>query len=274
MAKFSISDLLGEQSKSNIEEGFKIKNIPLDDIVPSPKNNYGIRDIEELANNIELVGLMHNIVVKKLDDKYEIISGERRYRAYSKLREEDPDKYSTIPCKVEEESLSELKLLFANSQARELTDYEKTYQASRIKELLLELKEQGYKFPGRMREQIADLLKVSPAQVGRMESINKNLSEPLKEKFKKDEINITTAYESSRLDEEKQEEVLKKVEEGPVTAQDVKNIVESAIDQIADVEIIVICGEEKFECHNRFQASTIVRNLLKGEFKKITIEEV
>lgn len=105
---------------------------------------------------------------------------------------------------TENKAISELKLLYANAAARELTDYEKTYQAGRIKEILQALKKDGYKFQGRMREIVADMLDVSPAQMGRMESINKNLSPEFKEEFKAGNIGITTAYELSGQSEAEQ----------------------------------------------------------------------
>ena len=39
------------------------------------------------------------------------------------------------------------KLIFANATARELTDYEKTEQARRMKELFRKLREEGHKPP-------------------------------------------------------------------------------------------------------------------------------
>ena len=97
-----------------------------------------------------------------------------------------------------------------------MTDYEKTYQAGRLKELLEKLKRSGYKFTGRTREVVADLLKASPSQIGRMESINKNLSTELKQEFKEEHINITTAYELSKLDDKQQEKALKEYKSGKV----------------------------------------------------------
>lgn len=229
--KFNMNDLLNTQSKTKESmnmKRFKVEEIDLNKIVPNEKNEYGIRDIEELASTIELVGLMHNIVVAKDDDHYVIVSGERRYRAFKMLFEQGKEEYSRIPCKVEvtsSDTIEELKLIFANSQARDLTDYEKTYQAGRIKELLLDLKDQGYKMPGRLREIVADIVKVSPAQVGRMESINNNLTDPIKEEFKEQKINITTAYELSRVEEDKQEEVYQKVKTGEIKSNDIKEVV-------------------------------------------------
>lgn len=165
MAKFTMADLLNSQSKKMEERpAFEIRHIPIDKLKPSKKNQYGIRGIEELAANIEMLGLLHNLDVKEADEAgyYEIISGERRYQACKLLYESGNQEFKTLPCKVEalteNKAISELKLLYANAAARELTDYEKTYQAGRIKEILQALKKDGYKFQGRMREIVADML--------------------------------------------------------------------------------------------------------------------
>jgi ParB family chromosome partitioning protein len=216
MARFSINDLLNAQSRALEGRpgiGFNISNIPLAKIRPSQANKYGVRAVEELAASIESMGLLHNIVVRAPDAEgmHEIVSGERRYRACKMLFEAGNADYATVPCKVENvegEAVSELKLLYANATARELTDYEKTYQAQRIKELLKQLKREGHPFKGRLREIVAEMLEVSPAQVGRMESIGKNLTPELTEKFKDGEIGITRAYELSTLPKDVQAEAL------------------------------------------------------------------
>lgn len=221
MAKFSMNDLLNSQSKSapeRVQAEFEIRHIPIDKIIPAANNKYGIRDIEELAASIETMGLLHNLVVKEPNAAglYEIISGERRFCACKLLYDGGNNEFATIPCKVEgseNQAFSELKLIHANATSRELTDYEKTYQAGRIKELLQELKNQGYKFKGRMREIVAEMLNISPAQMGRMESINKNLVPEFKEEFKENHIGISTAYKLSTLPQEQQAEAIDKYEE-------------------------------------------------------------
>jgi ParB family transcriptional regulator, chromosome partitioning protein len=227
-----MTDLLNSQSNVSIKsavEGFEIKHIPIENIKPSSKNNYGIRNIEEMAASIEMIGLLHNLVVRKVDNSifYEIVSGERRYRGIKKLYEEGKEEWKTIPCKVErnkDDIFTELELLFANSTARELTDYEKTYQAGRIKEILTQLKKSGYKFTGRMRDIVAETINVSPAQMGRMESINEKLSPELKESFKEQDINITAAYELSRLPKEEQVKAFEVIKEkGELNIKDIKD---------------------------------------------------
>lgn len=234
MSKFSMADLLNAQSKTEISEAPKaernggIHEIPIEKIIPSPKNKYGIRDIEDLAATIETVGLLHNLVVKEGTEPgtYELVSGERRLEALKLLVKQGKTEFASVPCKIEKSenpAISELQLLFANSTARDLTDYEKTYQAKRIKELLLQLKKDGYKFKGRMREIVAETLKISPAQMGRMESISKNLSPEFKEEFKAGKINATAAYELSRLPEQQQDKEIQKFREtGSVEVKDVQ----------------------------------------------------
>lgn len=81
---------------NNTDDGFT-QEIDIDLLVPSENNFYGIREIEELAESIKEYGLMHNVVVRKRNDgKYEILSGERRFRA---LREIDCKKSSMPHCK-------------------------------------------------------------------------------------------------------------------------------------------------------------------------------
>lgn len=208
MAKFSLKDLLYVQKNETDAiaapepERFEVRDIPIDKIKPSPKNEYLKTNIEELAASIEQLGLMHNLVVRELPGgAYEIISGERRYRACRLLYESGNADYATIPCKVDASValIDELKLFHANATARVLTDYEKTVQAERIRAILRELKDSGYPLKGRIREIVAGMLDVSPAQVGRMESIAKNLSDDFKRELEHENIGITDAYELSTM---------------------------------------------------------------------------
>lgn len=63
---------------------------------------------------------------------------------------------------------------------------------------------------------MADILNVSPAQVGRMEKINKNLSSEFKGEFQAGRIGITQAYELSGQSQKEQADTLDKYrKEGP-----------------------------------------------------------
>ncbi|NLI65620.1 MAG: ParB/RepB/Spo0J family partition protein [Tissierellia bacterium] len=69
-----------------------IKKIPLEEIIPKsdqPRKDFNDETLKDLAKSIETNGVIQPILLRKRDDKYEIIAGERRYRAsqIAKLKE-------------------------------------------------------------------------------------------------------------------------------------------------------------------------------------------
>lgn len=81
-------------------EALKTVELPLDQIVLNSDNPRIITDdseVSSLITDIAKNGLIHPITVRKLENgKYQIITGERRYRAYKAL------KYERISCIVKE----------------------------------------------------------------------------------------------------------------------------------------------------------------------------
>ncbi len=62
----------------------EIKEIFLDEIIPNrfqPRLNFDQKSLMELADSIKQHGIIQPLVVRKLGEKYEIIAGERRYKA-------------------------------------------------------------------------------------------------------------------------------------------------------------------------------------------------
>jgi ParB family chromosome partitioning protein len=58
--------------------------IPLDRVVPNPRQPRDVFDedsLQELATSIEAVGVLQPIVVSPLEDRFQIVMGERRVRA-------------------------------------------------------------------------------------------------------------------------------------------------------------------------------------------------
>ncbi|OHW62921.1 nucleoid occlusion protein [Andreesenia angusta] len=268
MAKFNLTDLLSESSKKEVEkEGFRIKDIDIEDIAPDERNFYDTSDIEELKASIEMFGLQQNLVVQRTEEgKYTLISGHRRLKAITELVSEGHIELRKVPCKVEdqtEDKWTELQLIVANSTTRELSDYEKMKQATRLKELLAGLKKDGVKLPGRMREMIADALDVSPTQVARMDSIDKNLSDDFKEEFQAEKVNASTAYELSGLPEEKQKEAYEEYKDkGSISIKDVKQIKEdSKLEEPKEEKQkkIYVCSSEG----KRFKMASYVEEVVK-----------
>lgn len=81
----------GEKDVTDFEEEKDVKeeilHIPVDEIVPNPfqpRTVFSEDKIDELAQTIRTHGIIQPIVVRKTDERYEIIAGERRWRAVKK----------------------------------------------------------------------------------------------------------------------------------------------------------------------------------------------
>lgn len=81
------------------QDQIQITYIPLDHIIPSPMNprkHFDEASIQELADSISVEGVLQPILVREIDPllpRYEIVAGERRYRASHMVAGMD-----TIPC--------------------------------------------------------------------------------------------------------------------------------------------------------------------------------
>jgi len=66
----------------NKEEG--IKKVPISEVEPNfdqPRKNFSEEELLELSLSIKQHGILQPLIVRKKEDKYQIIAGERRYRA-------------------------------------------------------------------------------------------------------------------------------------------------------------------------------------------------
>ncbi|HZJ84207.1 MAG TPA: ParB/RepB/Spo0J family partition protein [Syntrophomonadaceae bacterium] len=77
-------DALFSSSDSSPFDAEEISSIDIQDIIvreDQPRKNFDPNTLEELAKSIKDHGLLQAILVRPLEDKYEIVAGERRYRA-------------------------------------------------------------------------------------------------------------------------------------------------------------------------------------------------
>lgn len=66
------------------EERSKLMEINIEDIVANegqPRKNFDQEELKDLASSIKKYGIIQPLLLKKKEDKYEIIAGERRFRA-------------------------------------------------------------------------------------------------------------------------------------------------------------------------------------------------
>mgnify|MGYP000945593054 CR=1 FL=1 len=111
-----------------------IKKIPLSDVMTNtdqPRKDFDNESLKDLAKSIEKNGVIQPILLRVVDDKYQIIAGERRYRA-SKIA-----KLNEIPAiivEVDDEKAAKLSLV-ENIQREDLNPIE---EAMAYKQLMQE----------------------------------------------------------------------------------------------------------------------------------------
>jgi len=208
----SLAAVLG--SVSDPDQPEQIELIALDLIDEDEKNFYSTEGVEELAANIELFGLLDPVRLRINPDQaghFLLVSGHRRRLAYLLLRKDNPEKWGRIPSIVEKPAaspeLQELRLIFANADTRKLTSADLNHQTERVEMLFYELEKQGFEFPGRMRDHVAEACKISSTKLAVLTAIRNNLIPELKEYYEKNEINESAAYELQKLPVEGQKAI-------------------------------------------------------------------
>ena len=118
-----------------MEENEEIKKIPIDQIIPNrfqPRTVFDDEKIEELARTIHTHGIIQPIVVREYEqDTFEIIAGERRWRAMKKLG------WDLVPAIIKDFNDTETAsvALIENLQREELSPIEEAIAYGKLLEL-------------------------------------------------------------------------------------------------------------------------------------------
>ena len=217
MAKFELGDtlakVLGNVSETDTAPE-QIVMLPLERIDADERNFYSVDGVEELAANIELIGLLDPLRVREnpaAPGRYLVVSGHRRLAALQKLAAEKPETWGKAPCIVEQPAASpemqELRLIYANADTRRMTSADQSAQAERVETLLYELKEQGVEFPGRMRDHVAEICKINATKLAELKVIREKLSEDWAALWSRGEISHACAYKLAQQSEEVQRQI-------------------------------------------------------------------
>ena len=131
----------------------------LDDIIPNrfqPREVFDERPLKELAVSIKEHGVIQPIIVRKVNDKYEIIAGERRYKASALA---GLTKIPAIIRDLDDKESSKVALL-ENLQRKNLNAIEeaKTYQ--KILEIDEMTQEELAKTMGKSQSAVANKLRL------------------------------------------------------------------------------------------------------------------
>lgn len=200
---FNLADVLKDVSEADtaLEQ---IQYIPLIQLDEDPGNFYQLSDIPELADNIALCGLQQPIRVRQKEDgRYIIVSGHRRRAALEMLVADGYEKFREAACIVEQDEVSpalqQLRLIYANANTRKMTSAEISEQAQQVEKLLYQLKEEGYDFPGRMRDHVAEAVQVSKSKLARLKVIRENLDDSWVDAWKDGSLTESQAYALAQM---------------------------------------------------------------------------
>ena len=202
---FNLSEVLKDVSMPDANRE-QIEYIPIERIDPNPDNFYRLDGLEELAGSIEMLGLQQPLLVRPApEQRFVVISGHRRRAAILLIRDGGSDQFSGgVPCIVDRSNgsaaLQELKLIMANSDTRKMSSADQNKQAERIEDLLRQLEDEGFEFPGRLRDWVAKLSGMSRSKLARLKVIRDKLDPEISKKYyKTGKLGEESAYELARL---------------------------------------------------------------------------
>jgi ParB family chromosome partitioning protein len=95
--------------------------IPIEDLQPNPRQpRQTLGDLTELTASVREKGILEPLLVRKVGGRYEIIAGERRYRAAVEVGLEE------LPCVIRDTSDAEMMelALVENLQRKDLSPFE------------------------------------------------------------------------------------------------------------------------------------------------------
>lgn len=219
----ALSDLFGsgKSKKKNEEELLltelkspkQVQQIAVQQIVPNrfqPRKVFNEEKLDELARTIHIHGLIQPIILRKYEeDKYEIIAGERRFRAMQLLE------WQEVPAIVQEMTDNETAsvALIENLQREELTAIEEAeaYQGlMALNELTQEALAQRI---GKSQSFIANKLRLL------------KLAEPIKQALLNREVTERHGRSLLALSAEEQNELLTLIREKKLTVKETEHLV-------------------------------------------------
>ena len=154
-----LSSLIPDVNHDSGKEKVNIENIPLELIRPregQPRKDFDQKSLEDLARSIEEYGLLNPITVTKVSGHYEILAGERRFRA-SKI-----NKAKTIAAIVKdyEEKDVEVLSLIENVQREDLSAIEEATAYKKLIDSYGLTQDEVAKKMGKSRSYIANTIRL------------------------------------------------------------------------------------------------------------------
>ena len=205
--KFNVMDVLGEQLAGVVDT---MREIPVDDIRDNPRNFYPTPDpqtLRALADSIRANGLLEPpTVVPAGDGTYRLISGHSRLAAIRSMwedgTEEDWARFSKILCRVlppMSEGQEQAAVIEANRQ-RVKSPALLADEVERLTKAYIKRREAGEDLPGRIRDRVAETLRINATKAANVTAIKNGLKVPgIMDRWKRNELPEAAALMISRM---------------------------------------------------------------------------
>ena len=137
----------------------EIIEIPVEEIIPNrfqPRLTFDVEALNELANSIKEHGIIQPLVVRRIQDKFEIIAGERRYKAATLVG------MKKVPCIVmnlNDNESAEVAVI-ENIQRKEMTSLEEAKSFKKILDKGYLTQDELAKRMGKSQSSIANKLRL------------------------------------------------------------------------------------------------------------------
>src|SRR5688572_5804136 len=158
--------LLGSVSREQAQASGALREVPVGNVLPNPfqpRTQITEADLVELTASIEASGLLQPVIVRPKNGKYELIAGERRWRAVQNL---GWPKIPAVVRDVDDRTLLTLALV-ENLQRDDLTAIDEAAGYQRLGEEFELPQAEIARLVGRDRSTVANLLRLLklPAEV-------------------------------------------------------------------------------------------------------------
>ena len=236
----------------------EIIEVSLDDIIPNrfqPRLSFDEQGLNELAESIRQHGIIQPLVLRKIGDKYEIIAGERRYKA-SYIA--GLTKVPAVIIDLNDNESAEVAIV-ENIQRKDLSPIE---EAKSYKKLL----DRGYL----TQDQLASRMGKNQSTVSNKLRLL-NLDEKVQDALLNNKISERHARSLLKLDnKEEQKEVLDEIIEKRLNVRDTEDLINRKLngEEFINIPNLSNTGiEEKFDFNNIPNASNDYKN--EEEIEKI-----
>lgn len=213
-----VSDIQADAAQNRVDnQTGELQTLPVTWLRPGkyqPRRDMSQEALEDLANSIRAQGVIQPIVVRRIaDQQYEIIAGERRWRASQLVRLE------TVPCLIKnvEDNAAVAIALIENIQREDLNAIEEAVALQRLMTEFELSHQQVAEAVGKSRSAVSNLLRLN------------QLNDDVKQLVEHGDLDMGHARALLSLDGELQSDTARTVAQKGLTVRDTERMVQKLL---------------------------------------------